>query len=264
MNMISEVYDLYRQGRIPACIFSQWATLNGGGYQMSESVLLRYLWPARIIHIDRLSLDDQPLKELDDVPTWLLFYSSGGDKAHTNLDLATLLFQLYTDNHPGLTMINDLLAIAPLGRYNVWLTAVTILLIGTTQSRALVRLALSDCACCLSTTGTAKYFKAISTAIRRTQVFPNGTAASLEDISVWAYWELPIGRDGNKSDWETEKRNRTTVIEMDSLEPPSLEQKAYLFLRKQFDALPQIPTDLQSWASDGKSGWPAAAQAVSN
>ncbi|QQP51858.1 Hypothetical protein FKW44_013329, partial [Caligus rogercresseyi] len=273
---ISEVYALYRQGRIPDCIFSQLP---------NEREHPAPLPLAGQDHLYRQApLDDQPLRELDDVPNWLRFYrcpvhnrlhtrvnlaalsrhdtldrsqfkvfntmfpfSSGGDKAHTNLDLATLLFQMYNDNHPGLNLINELLAISPLGRYNVWLTAVTILLIGTKQSQALVQLALSDGACCLSAKGTAKYFKAISTAIRRTQVFPDGTAASLEDISVWAYWELLIGRDGNKSDWEAEKRNRTTVIEMDSLESATLEQQAYSFLRKQFDALPQRPTDLQSW-----------------
>lgn len=55
------------------------------------------------------------------------------------------------------------------------------------------------------------YFKACSTALRRTSRWPDGHKATLSQLTQCAYWEMCTGRSANISDWPQEILNRTTT-----------------------------------------------------
>ncbi|QQP35194.1 Hypothetical protein FKW44_023351 [Caligus rogercresseyi] len=121
--------------------------------------------------------------------------SSSGDKGHTNVDVASFVFHALRTAPSLVTKLNEVLSVSPIGRVNVWVTAAMIMHVGSDYGQHMLELTARDGACCLPLQKVAKYYKAISTAIRRTRRFADGSPASSAAISHCGYWELPLGRD---------------------------------------------------------------------
>nr|QYV43092.1 MAG: RNA-dependent RNA polymerase [Totiviridae sp.] len=245
ISMMTSVEWLYNARYICKCYYLKWTFLNDVSYQTDASPSCQVLWAHRVLEIDVMP-DPTPAKVYD-IPTFarifkcvvhgslhlklsqgyafpscrdeykflnIIFpFSSSGDKKQTNLDLASLVSQII--HLPSASpCLQSAFEAVPIGRSNIWITAFIVSLLESSTTRKLHQLIMQDGACCLSNTQVPKYFKCISVAIRRTQTLWTGERCTSEEITRLAYWELPIGRDINKSDWEKEKRNRTTPIPM--------------------------------------------------
>lgn len=230
---LREVEREFRGGRLPMAIFDEWMSLIGGDYQLADSAICMALWDERLREVRRMKavpltnhmigasvkrckdcgghhvqLVKEPKKRKD--LRWLneIFpWSSGGDKAHTNLDLASIAFQACLKGERA--RINRALACLAPGIANVTATAWCVAALGNEEFERMAHLVKADKACGLDPGSYPKYFKAISVAVRRTGYWVDSAQLTITQISNLAYFELPIGRDINKSNWEEERLKRT-------------------------------------------------------
>lgn len=142
------------------------------------------------------------LKVINDMFPW----TEKEDKQKTNLDLASLMTEAWRRGMHD--PIAQTLKVVPIGAPNSIATAMLIAALGNEAFPKIYGLMLTDKACCLTTAGYKGYFKAISTAIRRTNHWNDGIPATIHDVGNSAYFELATGRAANLSDWGEEKSKR--------------------------------------------------------
>lgn len=161
------------------------------------------------------------LKDLNKVFPW----SSDADKSHTNVDVASLIYWITrqpADSYKKMRAQADkVFSILQTGMSNVTMCAWLIAIVGLSEAEHVISLAKADGACCLRKDQYPKYWKAVSTALRRTSRWEDGSAATLRDVVACSYFELPIGRSSNVSDWAEECSKRTKRVV--HLKPPEVE-----------------------------------------
>lgn len=133
-------------------------------------------------------------------------FTADSDKNKTNIDFCSLFISL--TNKYKINQINDFLFYLPIGIYNSVAVALAVHYFGNDCAHKVFKLMSEDGAYLLTALSLNKYLKCISTAIRRSQMWPNGNEASLDDVTQCSYWELCIGRSIMKSKWEQEYENR--------------------------------------------------------
>lgn len=239
---LMEVETMFKWGWMLPQTYNRWMAANGGSYQLGVNPELLKLWDERLpfkkslsLHFDtelqnvagtifkikrctkhklsahvkinvpkNRSLPRDELKPLNK----MFPFSSPADKAKTNLDLASLVTQALKLKMGE--QVNAALSILPIGTNNSIACAMVMHAMGNEFAPKMFSLVLSDKACCMRVDDFKGYFKAISTAIRRTSRWPDGSKATLKEVTQCAYWEMCTGRALNTSDWAKECINRTT------------------------------------------------------
>ncbi|QQP35326.1 Hypothetical protein FKW44_023509 [Caligus rogercresseyi] len=187
-----------------SCLYEQWMADNGCGYQVDSSPLVMSLWDLRILEIRSILPAEQMALDFPVYPPLVVKicrihsirkiqivgdfryssvsrshfkilnqifpFSSSGDKGHTNVDVASFVFHALRTAPSLVTKLNEVLSVSPIGRVNVWVTAAMIMHVGSDYGQHMLELTARDGACCLPLQKVAKYYKAISTAIRRTRL----------------------------------------------------------------------------------------------
>ncbi|QJD26158.1 polymerase [Schistocephalus solidus toti-like virus 2] len=141
-------------------------------------------------------------KPLNQLFPWL----EKDDKQKTNLDFASLAFQALRRGHAS--ALQSVLRLLPATTRNTTPTAFLIAALGNPQWARLSALMERDGACCLTHSATQKYFKAVTTAVRRTARWVDGSLLPVQEVADLAYFELSTGRAVNVTDWEEEKAKR--------------------------------------------------------
>lgn len=213
---------------------------NAGSYQLGTNNTLLDLWKARLTaykkkkcsmswrgkevntkgtavslapcthHSQSAHAKVKPFKTIDrahyKVLNKIFPFSSSADKIKTNFDLASLVTCAIRRGY--IKEVNHALSLLPAGTFNCIACSRVVHAIGNPTSPKIHKMLADDKACCLSPDEDVAYFKAISTAIRRTSRWPSGDAASLEEVAQTAYWELASGRTRYLSDWAEEYAHR--------------------------------------------------------
>lgn len=187
------------------------------------------------------------------------------DKQKTNVDLASLVFQALHRKAVSINDLNTLFQLFPVGTRNVTLTAHLLAMLGLPSWQKVKSLMLADKACCLTHQAYQKYFKAVTTAVRRLARWRDGSHLPLQDIASLAYFELSSGRACNTSSWSEEKAKRVGPVL--PLKDPWTGLNLSIFLRpvlrealdKLVSHVPLYPdwaafiTQRQRWATSGSA-----------
>lgn len=142
-------------------------------------------------------------------------FSSDADKTHTSVDVASLLYKLKSskyfadESNAQQQRANDILALLPIGAPNITVCAWLIAGLGLSNFAKSMELVKMDRTCGLRVGEYREYWKAVSTAVRRTSRWVDGTLCSLSAVVENSYIEMPIGRSVNVSDWKDERIKRT-------------------------------------------------------
>lgn len=229
---------------IQSHLFDEWMSLNGGDYQLGVSPACRTLWDSFLdyrfvrskpkhleralqakrlgaFHLERCSKhggywvvihwraikSKGDLEGLNEVWKW----SSPADHGKSSISAADLIWHMarYKDLQARYDKWCRLFSAS---LFNVTVSAMLIHIIGNEHAHCVFDLLLQQKACCMDMEDYVALLKALSVALRRTGVWPDGTPATLEERTGCAGWELAIGRSGNQSDWAEEKRKRTEVV----------------------------------------------------
>lgn len=287
---------------LPTTLYERWMALNGGNYQVGNSRPAMDLW----LEFTKYKRSDDPSVEVLNIPqpsalsyytcrkhslktikiNWsrvksrkdVLFsneiwsYSSDADKNKTVLDVASILW--HAKHHKLTHLVDAMLPYLSIHFRNITVASLLIHAVGNPSIGCLYTLWSQLSMCCLTESDFKNSAKALSTAIRRTQHWPDGKPAKLAHIAHCAYFELAIGRSRNTSDWEVEERKRTKEfawlrIPHDNSEPTESTNAEFLLLMK--EELDKIMLELipsvekresweefcrrrQSWISSGSSG----------
>lgn len=190
-------------------------------------------------------------------------WATRGDKTKTNLDLASIVYRAMVDGREA--AVQRAFEILPLGLWNVTATAVVIMYLGSAVVDK-ISVILDECAaCCLTNSNWQSFWKPFSIAVRRTAHWFDGTPLGLLEIAHLAYWELPIGRDLNKSDWVKEKTNRLTctkpLVDIAGLSTVDDLRKLMIGVveellssKRTWSTWVDFVKSRQSWVSGGSSG----------
>lgn len=304
IKLIQKYYD-YKW--ISAELFDTWMAVNGFDYQLGRSGKLDSLWELRFDYVSKDNCLVSPLESLIEpnllksCPIYIykcnkhqhilhvkiekckmdrnkvkllnkLFpFSSAADKNKTNMDLASLVN--YACISGEWDKVNEAFKLFPIGCSNVTATALMIHGLGNKYFNKMRDLIIKDKACCLQPIHLNKYFKMITTALRRTSRWQDGSTANLEEVAMCAYWEQCLGRSKMLSDWEKEMKNRTEI--KINLRPPlneTIDEKSnedylvefnisldIIFAQliptcPVYDTFEQFCEKRQSWLSSGSSG----------
>lgn len=214
------------------------------------------------------------VKDLNSIFPW----SSDADKSHTSVDVASLIY--WVTRQPGEVQgklqerLKSALDCLPVGAANVTVSAWLMAAAGLDPVEKLFALVAKDKVCGMPSAVYAKYWKCVSTALRRTSRWPDGGHATLAEVTSCSYFELPTGRSVNISDWTEERKKRTECVvnlrpPLCEAEPNELSNGMYLqLLRVELDVIMRQlirssdiwPTwevavkTRQSWVSAGSSG----------
>lgn len=142
------------------------------------------------------------LKVLNQLFPWL----EQNDKQKTNLDLASLVFRAWTMGH--FNAVAQALSLVTVGATNTMAVGIVISALGNEAWSKMQALMAEDRCCCLTRDGYKKYFKGVSTAVRRTGRWADGESVSIRVITSSAYWELCSGRAANIADPDEEIAKR--------------------------------------------------------
>ncbi|UHK03178.1 MAG: RNA-dependent RNA polymerase [Hangzhou totivirus 7] len=299
----------YKDGNwIERELFDKWMSINGGDYQLGLSGKLDELWferhlvvrggvaslkrardlidfnlligkpvevfnckwHARVEHVrlkHRKSVSRNDIKVLNS----LFPFSSAADKKKTNVDLASIVVCALKE---GLRdKVNRAMLLVPIGSANSIATALVIHAVGNAHFDRMADLIIGDKACCMEPVDFNKYLKCVTTALRRTSKWADGSVVTLDVVAGCAYWEMCIGRSIMKSDWEEERQHRLSdhlYLKLPLVEEASPSSNL-AFISKFGCALDEIMRELvpcrmsymtwvefvesrQSWLSSGSSG----------
>nr|QUS52818.1 RNA-directed RNA polymerase [Mute swan feces associated toti-like virus 2] len=305
LSVLRRIEAMYRGGWISAQLYDSWMGVNLPLYQVAGSSEAMRLWADRLPFVSvaetgsvadimygigksnsrhtlrskyirfkycrhhnktvKVQITKVPVTRLDIKILNVLFpFSAKSDKAHTNLDVASLVLILCKQGH--IEKVNRALSMYPINRYNVTVAAGLIMAVGSDSSEKMFRLWEHDKACCLAQETYAKYCQSIGTALRRNAKWYDGKDLAAEEVAHLAYWDLPIGRQNNVSDWPEEARKRhndvTHVLNPWTKEPMYDEYRKELrrILTPCLRRCPPWSTwrdfvmRRQSWVSTGSSG----------
>nr|UUV42252.1 MAG: putative RNA dependent RNA polymerase [Hattula totivirus 2] len=299
------VNDLFSRKLIPAELCDKWMSANSENYQLGNSEQCMKLWDElntykcsrfQSSHYSTLDWSKEKgavelgkcsdhkgfyvkiiwsrikskadLKLLNEIWRW----SSDADHAKTNVSAADLIWHMNSRDWCR-ALYDRWRRLFSVNLYNVTACSLLIHLVGNPSSGQVFRLLEERKLCCLDIDDFKAVFKAISIAIRRTGHWPCGREATLEEVTNCAAWELATGRSMNKSDWDEERRKRTTVkIPLgDPTDPIKNEEtnKEYIADLKEVlaeimgelvgkptcrDSWPDYVENRQSWCSSGSTG----------
>ncbi|UHK03171.1 MAG: RNA-dependent RNA polymerase [Hangzhou paraphaenocladius impensus totivirus 1] len=137
-------------------------------------------------------------------------YSSKRDDNKSNLDLATLVG---TCLRRGMFVeVNDVLLLVAVGTVNSMVVALLSHRICNDEYRKMFELIRLDAMCCAGHDELHKYLKHITTSVRRTHSWVDGTKLSVKSVALLSYWEMCIGRSTMFSDWNDEFNNRVQGV----------------------------------------------------
>lgn len=186
------------------------------------------------------------------------------DKQKTNLDLASLATQAIMKGY--LTQVNKVLEMYPIGTLNTLVTTTLISALGNSEFERMYVLVMNDKACCMPLYNYGKYYKAISTAVRRTSHWYDGEELGLAQVSMLAYYEMGTGRAAHRTDWD-EEYNKRIGPKLPLIDPFSKEDFLIRARKVAEELVPKMfpPHDKwgswddfvcqrQSWAQSGSSG----------
>jgi hypothetical protein len=191
-------------------------------------------------------------------------FTSTGDKAHTNLDFATLAYNSVKQGRGS--VVNTVIATAQIGSPNHYMTAWLAVLLGTPAKQKLMELAVLAKLDRAEIWSQKAFWKAVSTAVKRVGHDVSGNKLPDEMLASMIYMELPWGRDVNISKWDEEKVNRTVdKIAMfdpltgeqfeESVQPDVKEVVSELIpMKVNYVTWPEFVKRRQSWVSSGSSG----------
>lgn len=236
----------YRDNWISEDCYDKWMAINGGNYQLGKGGYLNYLWEDRMLDLNQIETDYQQQCLLEAKINYCIIlivkcpihkeifhvivnrnnakgysrndykmlnklfpFDDDTDKNHTNIDLTSLVFELVKAGRKK--EINEAFKFIPLGIANPMATLIMINYIGNQYCTRLFKLMKKDKICCIDTLSMSGYFKAISIAIRRTSLWPEGSVASLNEITGCSSWELAIGRHSRISNWDEEYHHRVEM-----------------------------------------------------
>lgn len=295
----------YRYKWLPRSDFDLWTSLNSKDYQLGDSEACMRLWSSvrdaganrgNAAKLSSLSLPEHNsvvwlikcpthkggylnikwklIKKKEDLDVIDLFWkwSSAADKSKTNVSASDMIWHIR--NKPwAVAMFDKWKHLFSVGLYNVTVCALLMHLVGNPNAHKVFELLSSYKFCCMSIVEYKSVLKDLSVALRRTSHWPDGTPASLEEVTGCASWDLAIGRSLNLSDWEEERRNR--VLVKLPLGSPILQKRDDASNAKYCDELrlavdrlmyqlvppckrevswPQYVEDRQSWCSSGSTG----------
>jgi len=128
------------------------------------------------------------------------------DRSACNLTFKILVLHCFQRNLGH--KVKDILALNPLGRSNVSMTAQLFMSVATPHAQMMQALVRQHQFCGANDRLLAAFFKNATTAARRNSRWYDGSQLTEEQISALAYWELPFTRHGHTSDWHQEMVNR--------------------------------------------------------
>lgn len=255
-STLKAIDDLKTRKLFHPSLCDEWFSLNGSAYQLGNSSECMKLWEefnkmkcSRVqsqhyVNID-WSKEQQAvefgkcrhhkglyvkilwakLKNKDDLrilnEVWR--WSSDADHAKTNVSAADMIWHMRTRDWCR-ALYDRWNIMFSTNLYNITACALLIHLVGNPTAIKVFKLLEERKFCCIDLDDYKNVFKALSVAIRRTGYWPDGTDASLDEVTGCASWELAVGRSMNRSDWEEERQKRTEVrIPLGS---PLLERKS--------------------------------------
>lgn len=235
-------------------LYNSWMNANGGNYQLGNSVECMKLWddfthfvhnpPKRALPMRLLSplsdaislalcklhgryhvaIEWKKLKKKDDIKLAndIWSWSSKADQTKTSLSASDMLWHI--NKEPVLRKKYDKWSqLFSAHLTNVTATSLLVHMVGNVHFEKNASLLMNNKFCCLDTQSYSNVFKALSVALRRTGHWPDGTPASLDEVTSCSGWELAIGRSENKSDWADEENKRTQQVV--NLGPPTSKTK---------------------------------------
>ncbi|UUV42206.1 MAG: putative RNA dependent RNA polymerase [Enontekio totivirus 2] len=210
----------------------------------------------------------EDLKVLNTIWRW----SSDADHAKTNVSAADMIWHMKQRDWCR-SLYDKWSHLFSTNLYNITACALLFHLVGNPVAIKVFALLDKNKFCCLDIDDYKGVFKALSVAIRRTGHWPNGDAATLEEVTGAAGWELAIGRSMNKTDWEEEKRKRVDcyiplgrpmsgkkTVETNSEYCADLRTELSAIMRElvgrpnRRESWPDYVEDRQSWCSSGSTG----------
>lgn len=307
LSTLKKIQIYKDSGWISDELFDRWMSLNGGDYQLGRSGKIDWLWNERRVHLvpqNNLCVNPKDLIDINDLKKFPIYlhnckkhqhiqhveiqkcnmerskvkilnklfpFSSTADRKKTNVDLASIVSNACQSGE--WEAVNNAFKLVPIGTHNCTAAAILIHSLGNKHFHLMKRIMWIDRACCLKPEILNKYFKNITTALRRTSRWPNGDIASLETVAMCSYWEQCLGRSNMLSDWDKEMANRLHIPL--NLKPPlyrtrdEQSNERYLYgFNKSLDEImeqlipstPRYTTFLefcenrQSWLASGSSG----------
>lgn len=233
----------YRGKVIGKLLFDKWMALNSGNYQLGVSDRCMLLWKDMAsMKQDRSCLKTAGTNTLPSERfKWLTCnmhggryvdlkyargkrmrkaefcvldefwkFSSDADKAKTNISAGQILFWV-VDNPKSWELVKPYFHLLSETLSNVTVVSLVMHMIGNKSAPRMLQLMLKHKICCVTSKQFADWAKTVSIALRRTSRWPDGSMATLEEVTGCAGWELAIGRSVNITDWKEEKQKRTTV-----------------------------------------------------
>lgn len=241
------IQHLHTNGWMPEQLFDEWMGVNGYAYQLGRNDSLLSLWDERHVETicgrtGKMSQLNYNVGTFNVKHTALLIIPckyhrhsahvqiknnksiakmgrkhykvlnkifpppSEVDKNKSNVDIASLIFHAVRDGKTS--DINRALLTVPVGTHNPTALARVVHSIGNPSYVRMHNIIMDDRACCMAPGNTHKYFKAVTTALRRTSRWPDGQKATIEEVTACSYWEMAAGRGIFSSDWKKEKKNR--------------------------------------------------------
>lgn len=138
-------------------------------------------------------------------------WSSAADKGKTNVSAADLIWHMR--RYPELRARFDKWSfLFSIRLSNVTITSLLIHLIGNPSHPRVFELLDRYDYCCLDSASYSTLLKNLSVALRRTAHWPDGSPATLEEVTQCSGWELAVGRSENRSDWAEEESKRTNQV----------------------------------------------------
>ena len=159
-------------------------------------------------------------------------FSGAADKGATTIDVASLvhMFAQDDDTRRKLNLVFDIL---PLGSANVTVCAWIIYFMGVEMAPKLRSLLLYRRFCCVDSASYRKVCKAVSTCVRKTFTWVDGSPLNARQVAQLIGAELVIGRQNMVTDWAQERANRTT--DEIPLRSPDPEVDPYDLLKQHLD-----------------------------
>lgn len=239
------VEDYYHAKWIPRSLYEAWMSMNLGDYRVIGDKKILELWKDRfackkdddyiltwkgerpsynlrvdsvkynkckkhkgVLHAQLCNINVNSCKRDDFkvLNTWFPFQNNA-DKSKTRLDVASFTYHCIKAGR--VNEINFAFKHIPMGLNNSMALMYLIMAVGNKHSKLVFDLIKADNACGMGVHAQRTYHSAITTAMRRSKQWADGSDISTEQMTNCAYWYMSVGRSEMRTDWSQEKRNRT-------------------------------------------------------
>lgn len=242
LSTLKKVEKWYHGSLMDKELYNDWMSVNGCFYQLGVSRNCMALWrefthfkcERKLQDMDRevnlgsrgvvkvvhckihqggyVSVNWSSLRSRDDLEciNEIWRWSSDADHAKTNVSARDLIWHMkrYPDIQKIFKRWSHLMSI---NLYNVTASSLLVHMIGNPHAEKVFGLLDKHKHCCVSMEDYSSLLKNLSIALRRTGRWPDGSDATLDEVTGCAGWELAIGRSKNCSDWPEEFEKRTSL-----------------------------------------------------